>query len=129
MIKRWSLTRLANSIKTQQGHIDAMWFFDEAHCYLSAIVNKRNFRFCVFEKHDWYHENPLHHAKVTVWAALGASDIIASFFIEVYFGQLDTVNSEHYLNILRKKFMSALEINNAMEMNVPETHKHHRINV
>ena len=88
--------------------VDRIWFSDESHFYLNAVLNKQNCRFWGKEKPNFYHENPLHDEKVTVWAALSSSGIIGSLFFEAE-GETQTVNSDRYLKLLLNKFLPALQ--------------------
>lgn len=87
---------------------DTIWFSDEAHFYLNNAVNKQNCRFWGSEKPNFYLEKPLHGEKVTAWAAMSATGIIGPFFIEDHEGHVTTVNSERYIQLLKRKFLPAL---------------------
>jgi hypothetical protein len=84
------------------------WFSDEAHFYLNAQVNKRNCRFWGTEKPDFCIERSLYSQKLTVWAAMSSSGIIGPFFFEDENGDVETINSARYLNVLKRKFVPAL---------------------
>ena len=84
-----------------------VWFSDEAHFYLDAQVNKKNCWLWGSEKPDIYMKS-LHSQKLTVWAALSSSGIIGPFFFENEDWDVDTINSTHYLNILKRDFLPAI---------------------
>lgn len=98
----------ATWMKDRPDIADNTWFSDEAHFYLNAQVNKRNCRFWGTEKPNIYTERSLHSEKVTVWAALSSSGIIGPFFFEDEDGEVETINSSRYLDLLKKKFVPAL---------------------
>ena len=87
---------------------DNTWFTDKVHFYLNAQVNKRNCRFWGTEKPNIYTERSLHSEKVNVWVALSSSSIIGPFFFEYENGEVETINSSRYLDLLKKKFVPAL---------------------
>ncbi|PNF42403.1 hypothetical protein B7P43_G01955 [Cryptotermes secundus] len=84
---------------------DALVFFsDEAHFHLSGYVNKQNMRYWGGNNPRELHERPLHSDKVTVWCALSRVGVI---------GPQDnhevTVNSQRYVDMIKKFFETALE--------------------
>ena len=87
--------------------VNKMWFSDESHFYFNDIVNKRNCRFWGTEKPNFHYEKPLHDDKITVWVALSSAGVIGLFFFEEK-GEIATVNSERYIQLLKKKFRPAL---------------------
>ena len=87
---------------------DVIWFSDEAHFHLNAQVNKRNCWFWGSEKPDLFLEKPLHGKTATAWTAVSSAGIIGPFFFEDESGDIATVNSDHYLRLLRNKFLPAL---------------------
>ncbi len=91
------------------GIVDKLWFSDEAHFYLNAQVNKQNCRYWGSEKPKFCIEKPLHGEKVTAWAALSVDGIVGPFFFEDGEGNVDTVNTDRYLEIMKKKFIPALK--------------------
>lgn len=64
--------------------------------HLLGFVNKQNFRY-------WAAENPrlLHAQKVTVCCAILASEIICPFLFEDEAGNIDTVNSQRYVEMIQ----------------------------
>lgn len=103
-----SRLQFANWMKEHSEITDVIWFSDEAHFYLNEQVNKRNCRYWGSEKRNIYIEKPLHGEKLTVWAAMSSTGIIGPFFFVDEFGDVETINSERYLNILRSKVLPAL---------------------
>ena len=84
-------------------------FSDEAHFYLNAEINKMNRRFWGTEKPDFCIEKPLHCEKVTVWAALSVNGFIGPFFFEDDEGNVETINNDPYLTLLKRKFVPVLK--------------------
>ena len=130
-----SRLRFARWMKEHIEILDVPWFSDEAHFYLNAQVNKKNCRYGGSEKPNIYIEKPLHGEKVTVWAAMSATGRVGPFFFEDEFGDVETINIEHYLNTLKNKFLPALrrreaDINNSWFQQdsttppPPHTHTH-----
>jgi len=74
--------------------VNELWFSDEAHFYLNAVVNKQNCRFWGTERPESYIEKPLHGEKVTAWAALSVHGVIGPFFFEGDDGHVTTVNKD-----------------------------------
>lgn len=103
-----SRLRFAHWMNENENIADILWFSDEAHFYSNAQVNKKNCRYWSTEKPDFYLEKTLHSEKVTVWAALSANGIIGPFFFEDENGDVETINSVRYLDLLKRKFLPAL---------------------
>ena len=55
-----------------------------------------------------YMEKSIHSQKLTVWTALSSSEIIGPFLFENGDGEFETINSTHYVNILKRKFLPAI---------------------
>jgi len=103
-----SRLHFAHWVKTNPAIVDLLWFSDESHFYLNSAINKKNCRHWGTEKPEYHLEKSLHSEKVTVWAALSKDGIIGPFFFEDQDGHAETINSERYLCILKKKFVPAL---------------------
>ena len=84
-----------------------VWFFDPAHVYLDAEINKKKIRHWGTEKPEYHLEKQLHSKKVTVWAALSSHGIVGPFLFEDEDGVVETINSMRYLNVLKGKFIPA----------------------
>ena len=80
--------------------VNNMWMSNEAHFHLTGYVNKQNFRYWAGENPRLLHESPLHAYKVTVWCEISASGIIGPFFFEDEAGNMLTVNSQHYVEMI-----------------------------
>ena len=86
---------------------DNVWFSDEAHFLLSGHVNSKNNVYwgTTFPEHCL--QRPLHSVKRTAWVALSKHGIIGPFWFEDDNEQSVTINTERYLQVLRK-FWTAL---------------------
>jgi hypothetical protein len=79
-----------------------VWFSDEAHLHLDAVVNKQNMRFSVLENRSVIHEKVHHAPRITVWVTISTHGLPGPIFFE------ETVNTQHYLSILHNTFVHHL---------------------
>ena len=87
-----------------------IWFSDEAHFFLNGNVNNKKCYFWGSQKPTEVFEKGLHDQKVTAWAAMSARGIIGPFFFEDDAGKVLTINSDRYIQVLRKFFDQLQEI-------------------
>jgi len=85
-----------------------LFMSDEAHFHLNGYVNKQNCRYWSPVNPQQLHEEPLHTPKVTVWCAIGATQIIGPYFFEDN-RQTTTENSERYIEMLTQFFFPELQ--------------------
>ena len=104
-LKESDIARRLGFARWMKEHIeilDVLWFSDEADFYSNAQVKRR------IEKPNIYIVKPLHDEKVTVRAAMSATGRVGPFFFEDDFRDVQTINTERYLNVLKNKFLPAL---------------------
>ena len=87
--------------------MDNVWLFDEAHFFLSGHVNSKNNIFWGSAPPEHYLQRPLHSTICTAWVALSKHGIIGPYWFEDDDEHAMTMNTERYLQILRK-FWAAL---------------------
>lgn len=87
--------------------LDNVWFSDEAHFLLSGHVNSKNNIFWGSTLPEYCLQRPLHSIKCTAWVALSKHGIIGPYWFEDGNEHAVTVNTERYLQVLRK-FSAAL---------------------
>lgn len=87
--------------------LDDLWFSDEAHFLLSGHVNSKNCIFWGTAPPEDVLERPLHSVKCTAWVAISKHGIIGPFWFEDENERSVTVNTERYLEVL-KKFWNTL---------------------
>lgn len=87
--------------------LDNVWFSDEAHFLLSGHVNSKNNIFWGSTPPEHCLQRPLHSTKCTAWVALSKHGIIGPYWFEDDNDNALTVNTERYLQVLRK-FWAAL---------------------
>ena len=75
--------------------LSLVWGSGESHFYLNGVVNKVGCLFYGSEKSDKVLQNPLHSAKVTVWATIIGP--FGPFFFESVEGKAQTINTERYI--------------------------------
>lgn len=99
---------MSERIENNPGVLNLIFFSDEAHFHLSGHVNKQNMRFWARNQPHEHIQAPLSREKVTVWCAIGKGGIVGPFFFEDNEGNPVTVNSERYIEMLRRKFIPAI---------------------
>ena len=82
--------------------LDNVWFSDEAHFLLSGHVNSKNNIFWGSAPPEHCLQRPLHSTIWTAWVALSKHGIIGHYWFEDDNEHAMTVNTERYLQILRK---------------------------
>ena len=102
--------KIADLMEKDDNFLQNTLFTDEANFHLSGRVNRQNLRF-------WGDSNP-HEAikapksreKLIVWAGLGHNGgVIGPFFFEDEDGKPETVKTENYLQMLKKKVIPILK--------------------
>jgi transposase len=78
-------------------------FSDESHFPLDGTCNKHNSRKWSRFNPGWCKDEPLHSARVTVWAAIGCHGVIGPVFIE------ENVNGANYLQMLQQTLMPTIQ--------------------
>lgn len=94
----------ANQMLEQFPTFDNILFSDEAHFYLHGFMNRQNNRTWAQTNPCVIVENPLHAARVTVWAGLASWGVVGPFYFEEEGngGPVTvTVNSARYGAMLR----------------------------
>ncbi len=71
-------------------------------------VNKQNMRFWAMSQPYEHQYRSLNVEKVTVWGTLGRNDIIGLYWFEDADARPVTVNTERYIELMRRKFIPAL---------------------
>jgi hypothetical protein len=69
---------------------------------LDGVVNKQNVQFWASENPRVIHERVHHSPRISMWVAISSHGLLGSIFFE------ETVNSEHYLSMLRNTFVPYL---------------------
>ena len=87
--------------------MDNVWFSDEAHFLLSGHVNSQNNIFSGSSPPEHFLQRPLRSTICTAWVALSKLGIIGPYWFADDDEHTMTVNTERYLQILRK-FWAAL---------------------
>lgn len=100
---RW----FCDKIDEDPDFLDDVWFSDEAHFLLSGHVNSKNNIFWGTTPPEDCLQRPLHSIKCTAWVAMSKHGIIGPFWFEDENQCAVTVNTEHYLGVL-KKFWTTL---------------------
>jgi hypothetical protein len=108
---------ISERIENDPQLLNCLLFSDEAHFHLSGHVNKQNFRFWANEQPHEHVEKPLSVEKTTVWCALGKNGIVGPYFFEDDNGHRVTVNSDRYIDMLRRRFIPALRRRRGFDMN------------
>lgn len=103
-------------IEDNPNFLSLVFFSDEAHFYLSGHVNKQNLRFWAQAQPHEHVNRPLSVEKVTVWCGIGCNGVIGPFFFEEN-GRTVTVNTDRYIEMLRRKFIPALRTKEGVDMN------------
>ena len=88
---------------------------DEVNFHLSGHVNKQNMRFWALEQPEPDSNKPLSREKVIVWCAIASNRVIGPYFFENRDGESITVNSDRYLNMLKKFYLPALRRHNEVD--------------
>ena len=88
--------------------LNLVLFSDETHFHLSGHVNRQNFRCWSPCKPNDHQEKPLSVEMTTVWCAIGQNGIFGPYFFEDENNARVTVNSERYVDMLRKRFIPKL---------------------
>ena len=96
-----------DKIDAEPDSLDNVWFSDEAHFLLSGHVNSKNNVFWGTTLPEHCLQRPLHSVKCTAWVALSKHGIVGPFWFEDDNEQSVTINTERYLEMLRK-FWTAL---------------------
>ena len=116
---------LCGKIDEDPDFLDDVWFSDEAHFLLSGHVNSKNNIFWGSAPPQHSLQRPLHPTICTAWVALSTHGIIGPYWFEDDDEHTMTVNTERYLQILRK-FWTALgqrrrvvKLNNGFSKMVP----------
>lgn len=97
--------------------LNEVWFSDEAHFLLSGHVNSKNNIFWGEAPPDHCLQRPLHSTKCTAWVAISKHGLIGPYWFEDDNQQSVMVNSERYLEVLRK-FWTALGRRQGIDKNV-----------
>ena len=92
----------SDKIDDEPDFLDNMWFSDEAHFLLSGHVNSKNNIFWGSTLPDHCQQRPLHSVKCTAWVAISTHGIIGPFWFEDDDELPLTVNTERYIQVLRK---------------------------
>ena len=87
---------------SSSSHLMHLTFSDEAHFILDGSVNRHNCRYWSTDNPHWYHEQPLHSERTTVWAAISTSKVFGPFFFD------NSINSDRYLEMLKSEFYPTL---------------------
>jgi len=74
---------------------------DEANFYLCGNVNSQNCCYWTTEIFRNTQQKPLHSEKVIVWCGVASFGVIGPNFFEDKTGRAVTVNSAHYIEMLR----------------------------
>ena len=91
------------------GVFSLIFFSDQAHFHLSEHANKQNMRFWAPNQAHELIQQPLSQEKATVWCAVGKGGIVGPFFFENNDGNPLTVNSERYIQMLQRRFVSSIQ--------------------
>ena len=108
---------ISRRIEDHPNIMDLIFFSDEAHFHLSGHVNKQNLRFWAQAQPHEHVLRPLSVEKVTVWCAIGRNGIIGPYWSEDDNGRPVTVNTERYVEMMRRKFIPALRRKCGVDMN------------
>ena len=72
-------------------------------------------RFWALEQPEPDSNKPLSREKVIVWCAIASNRVIGPYFFENRDGESITVNSDRYLNMLKKFYLPALRRHNEVD--------------
>jgi transposase len=90
-------------IERDPEYVDHLLFSDEAHFSIHGSVNTHNFRYWSQANPCWFHEQPLHSPRITVWAGIGCHGVVGPFFFE------ENVNGTNYLEMLTLKLLPTIQ--------------------
>lgn len=107
---------ISQRIEDHPDFLDVIFFSDEANFHLSGHVNKQNMRFWANAQPHEHQYRPLSVEKVTVWCALGRNGIIGPYWFEDADGRPVTVNTERYIELMKRKFIPALRRKRGVDM-------------
>ncbi|MCL4142993.1 UNVERIFIED_CONTAM: hypothetical protein GTU68_009257 [Idotea baltica] len=96
--------------------MDLIFFNDEAHCHLNALINKQNMSFWVLPQLHEHTHRPLSKEKVPVWCAIGRNGISRPFLFEDEDENRVTVDTNRYIALMRKKFIPTLRRKRGVDM-------------
>ena len=100
--------KISECIENDPELLDCLFFSDEAHFHLSGHVNRQNCRFWAIEQPHEHSEKLVSVEKTTVWCVLGKNGILGPYFFEDDDGHQVTVNTDQYIEMLRRCFILAL---------------------
>ena len=108
---------ISQQIEDHPDLLDLIFFSDEANFHLSGHVNKQNMRFWAQAQPHEHVVRPLSVEKVMVWCAIGRKGIIGPYWFEDDDRRPVTVNTERYVELMRRKFIPALRTKQGVDMN------------
>jgi len=96
------------------------------HFPLNGYVNKQNCRYWSPVNTQQLHDEPLHTLKVTVWCAMGPTQIIGLYFFEDN-QQTINVNLERYTKMMTQFFFLSFDVDDSVseKCNFNKMEQHH----